>query len=102
MHESASPTALPSQWLRPPLPLKATVLGRSGTTSVSWIRSARRSESILGCSNSYMTCADRNAMTYEQLGETTVAEAEAIIARARGIRDAVAMWLHARHGDLTP
>jgi hypothetical protein len=44
----------------------------------------------------------RNAMTYEQLGDTTPADAESIITRARGIREAAAAWLRARHGDLVP
>jgi hypothetical protein len=42
----------------------------------------------------------RNAMMYEQLGDTTPADAEAIITRARGIRDSVVGWLRARQGDL--
>jgi hypothetical protein len=42
----------------------------------------------------------RNAMTYEQLRDTTLADAEAIITRARGIREVAWEWLRARHRDL--
>ena len=42
----------------------------------------------------------RNASIYEQPGDTTPAEAEAIIRRAGGIRVAVIGWLRARHRDL--
>lgn len=42
----------------------------------------------------------RNALTYEQPGDTTQAEAEAIIWRAGGVRVSVMEWLRARHGEL--
>ena len=42
----------------------------------------------------------RNALTYEQLGDITQAEAETVIGRAAGVRVAVMKWLRARHGEL--
>jgi hypothetical protein len=42
----------------------------------------------------------RNAMSYEQLGDTSAPEAEAIIVRARSVRDVVLEWLYTRHEDL--
>jgi hypothetical protein len=39
----------------------------------------------------------RNAMTYEKVGETTSAEADAIVARARQTREAVHAWLLKEH-----
>jgi hypothetical protein len=42
----------------------------------------------------------RNAMTYEQLGNATQAEVEAILTRARSVREAVAAWLRTRRPDL--
>lgn len=43
----------------------------------------------------------RNTMAYEQVGTITVGEAEAIIKRVSGIREAVVEWLRAQHGELS-
>jgi hypothetical protein len=43
----------------------------------------------------------RNAMTYEQPGETTPEEADEIVERARAVRDAVMAWLRTEHPDLS-
>lgn len=42
----------------------------------------------------------RNAMTYEQIGEATPADVEAIITRARSLREAVLVWLRTRHPEV--